>query len=345
MDQPIKPWQAWFYHLGLSGALLGLGIYEYPEIKGEPFAYYWVISLFLLSVASSGLLWILGKKFGDTKVAPMIYGLVQALTAAGGIGLMFFGYGQGKWKIFWPVLLGTVANTLLFVLLPLAKGFLKSLFQVVVVALSFALVLRLGGSGAGFSFGLIFLAGVAGSLAFVKDQQEEWLRVMAFGAGLALARALIQLYLEKSQYDTLGIVITHPYSFVALFLGIALPWVLAQSLAQDKVCIYETLIGGGIVLPLLLGIIFHVRPVAGFGLGLTIAAFLVGILQRGSLPLVWLGVLANAALVVGLPWFVEFANLTRVTRIYLILGVFVVGGIYLIIRSKFFNKNHAACCS
>ena len=40
---------------------------------------------------------------------------------------------------------------------------------------------------------------------------------------LAVARAAIQYYLLESNYASLGVVITHPYTFVALFAGIFLP--------------------------------------------------------------------------------------------------------------------------
>jgi hypothetical protein len=202
-----------------------------------------------------------------------------------------------------------------------------------------ALALRLGGIPGGLAYGLAVLNSYYPGnkiLSGATEAQGLWKRALFLTALLAVGRAALQYYLVQSNYANLGVVITHPYTYIALVSGLVLPF-LAVSCSREKILSPVLWIPVlGILLPLALGIFFHARPMAGFLLGLVTATFITGLLYEELIPLGLLHNLAIGTAVLALPLFRKFSDLSRVVRLEILAGMLVVAVlIYLITqRSK-----------
>jgi len=206
-----------------------------------------------------------------------------------------------------------------------SEGF-SSLLAAAFMAGGLVIALRLGSvwGGLAYGFGLLNACIPGGKwLGCESESSQLWARVLFFGALLAAGRAAIQYYLLVSNYAALGVVVTHPYTYVALFAGIFLPgllWVVGRDRLLHPALALVLL---GVVFPLALGTFVHVRPMAAFLLGLVTSSFLFGVLFSGTYGMGVLSYLNLAAATLGLPLFTKMINLSRVSRLE-ILGVLAV---------------------
>jgi hypothetical protein len=199
--------------------------------------------------------------------------------------------------------------------------------------------LRLAGIPGGLAYTLALLNSYYPGAKLLSDDKESkglWIRALFLTALLAVGRAVIQYYLVESQYANLGVVITHPYSYVALFGGLVLPF-LAVSCSREKIlapALWVPLLA--VIVPLSLGVFVHVRPMGGFLLGLVTAGFLTGLLFEEIVALGLLQTLAMATVTLALPLFKHFSDLSRVVRLEILAGLLVVAVVvYLsVLRSK-----------
>lgn len=221
---------------------------------------------------------------------------------------------------------------------PRLTGLLLSGF----LASGFAVSLRLLEVPGGLFFALALLnsywLGLAGHESS-PDDQSLWIRALFFGSLLAVGRAAIQFYLVKSNYANLGVVITHPYTYLALYAGIFIPllgWVLQKENLLHPIWGVVLL---GLVLPFILGIYIHVRPMAGFLLGLVTASFLIGLMVPKTLSYALISYFSLGTVVLALPLFKSLANLSRWIRLEILGGLFILGLLFLTLASKFRQRS------
>ena len=129
-------------------------------------------------------------------------------------------------------------------------------------------------------------------------------------------------------------VITHPYTYLALFTGLFLPALGWATQKEKSLNPYLTLVLLGVALPLVLGIFIHVRPMAGFLLGMVTSSFLFGILFAETFFLGLLSYLSMAAVVWGLPLFKSLSNISRWVRLEILAGIFLVAIIIVLLKKK-----------
>ncbi|MCP5467913.1 MAG: hypothetical protein H7A32_01425 [Deltaproteobacteria bacterium] len=206
------------------------------------------------------------------------------------------------------------------------------------IATGIALALRFGGIFGALAFTLAWLNSMLLGLKLEAHSQQLWLRANQAVVLLAIARATIQYYLQQSNYDSLGVVISHPYSFAALFAGIFIPIAYSQIEKQKLMPSFLTLFLLGILIPSLLGVFIHVRPVAGYLLGLSVSIFTVSLLLHTSFKIFILGYFNLITATSALPLFRDYGNLTRETRLVMLAALAILLAIIFSLNS-FFNKN------
>ena len=269
-----------------------------------------------------------GKEEGGGGTGKLVLGLIFAAVQAGlayALARYLFNLGWQS-ALAYPigVSVAWIVFALLFCRYPTS---LAALLSAAFIAGGLVIALRLGGVWAGLIFSLGLLNScVLGSkgLGRASAEYEIWERALFFAALLAAGRAAIQYYLLQSNYGALGVVITHPYTYVALFAGVFLPALYWIS-QRDGFCHPAlALVLLGVVLPLALGVFVHVRPLAGFLLGLVTASYLLGILCSGTYGMGLLSYLGLATATLGLPLFVKLANLSRVARLEILGGIAVL---------------------
>jgi hypothetical protein len=157
---------------------------------------------------------------------------------------------------------------------------------------------------------------------------------MAFGAFLVAGRAAIQYYLWTSGYAELGVVVTHPYTFLALFAGLFLPLLYPALEGEELFPNTVLLVLAGVVAPLALGVFIHVRPMAAYLFGIVASVFAAGILLKSPFRVAVLGYLSLAAGCAGLPLFRQLSNLSRTVRLEILGGIFLLSVIFYLIRAQ-----------
>lgn len=213
---------------------------------------------------------------------------------------------------------------------------LKGLWLTGLSIFGFVIALRLQAVPGGLAYALALLNTFwLGSIFSKRDDETQglWLRIIFFTALLAVGRAAIQYYLLQSNYADLGVVITHSYTYISLFAGIFLPmvlWVLLKEKVMPSVLILILL---GIGLPLILGVYVHIRPMAGFLLGLVTASFLFGTLFADTLKMGVLSYFSLATVIFGMPLFQSTNNLSRMLRLE------ILGGLAILMILGFLLKN------
>ncbi len=213
-----------------------------------------------------------------------------------------------------------------------------------ILAGSLVIALRLGAIPGSLAFAIALLNGAWLGLPVLESEADKdlWLRACFFAAFLVVGRAAIQYYLLTSGYAALGVVVTHPYTFVALFGGFFLP--LAYSLIEQDRSIQRILaiIALGVILPIVLGIFIHVRPLAGFLMGVVVSGFLVGILLRAPFTTGLIGYMSLAAGTFGLPLFKQLSNLSRVVRLEILGGLLILVVLVFVFASRSNQRNAAS---
>lgn len=294
-----------------------------------------------LAVVGMGLGVILAKVFGKKENAAEASGspctaMLIFTVLQGGIGFAAAFY---LFKLTWLAALSFPAGAVIAFAIwwTLHGPFRPALARIISAGLlagGLAIGLRLEGVPGSVLYGLGLLNAYILGAALLRDEEaEEWYRILAFGAFLVVGRAAIQYFLLSSGYAALGVVVTHPYTFVALFAGFILP--LIYPMLQD-----EDLLPGillpiilGVFLPVALGVFVHVRPMAAYLFGLVVSVFATGIFLpnffRGGL----LGYLSLATACLAFPLFKETADLSRVVRLEILAGIFLLSVIILVIRA------------
>ncbi|HCU25359.1 MAG TPA: hypothetical protein DF383_10090 [Deltaproteobacteria bacterium] len=194
----------------------------------------------------------------------------------------------------------------------------------VLLAGGFALSLRLGEVFGGLLYSLALLGSallVKKILASDSAAERLWQRLIFFVALLAAGRAAIQYYLLQSNYANLGVVVTHPYTYLALVAGVFLPALLWINERDRLMPTALALVLFGILLPLVLGVFVHVRPMGGYLLGLVTVSFLFGVIFAETYSMGILTYLNLAAVVLALPLFAKLTILSRVTRLEILGGL------------------------
>jgi hypothetical protein len=265
-----------------------------------------------------------GKGAGGGK---LVLALIFA-AAHGAVGYAIARYGFNlDWRPALAYPAGAVTDCIAWAVISsrFSQG-LSSLLGAAFLAAGLVVALRVGSVWGGLAYSLAVLNScLPGGKWLGRDTEsgQLWERLIFFAALLAAGRAAIQYYLLQSNYAALGVVITHPYTYVALFAGIFLPALLWVVRRDGLLHPALALILLGVVLPLALGVFVHVRPMAGFLLGLVTASYLFGVLFGGTYGLGVLAYLNLAVATIGLPLFVKLSNLSRVVRLEL-LGVLAI---------------------
>lgn len=207
-----------------------------------------------------------------------------------------------------PVLLGVVAVAVLALL-----GKYPTWAVVLLGGMTLVLANRLFGSYGVALAGMAFLLVAQPILASV------------FGA-----RALLQIFLLRTGIQGSGIEITQVYAFAALAIAFLIPLALLEirPFFEDRV-LY--VVGGLslLLLPLALGFLASIMPLAAYLAGLTIALLVLGSYRIGYEGLAGL-TLGHAALsILAAPWLVTVLALPRIPRAIGLLTLALIGLICL----------------
>ena len=319
--------------------ILGLGIYFGWHVEGVLPRYFLLVSLAAIGLVI-GLVLIMASRAAVKRLetpSPLpiwVHGLLQA-----GLGfvLAFYVF-KLDWKaaLIFPV--GAITASMVWTAIRVGnRPALGSLVVAMLIASAFAISLRMGGIQGSFLFGLgLLTSGLLGSMLLINQEGERslWARALIFGGFLVAGRAAIQYYLLSSNYANLGVVVTHPYSFVALFAGLFVPIIYSQLEDERSLPKPVAWIVLGILLPLALGIFFHARPMAAYLFGVVVAGFAVGVIRGGSLGVTVMGYLSLAAVCFGLPLYRMTTNLSRTVRLEILGGIFLVCVIGYLILSR-----------
>lgn len=311
--------------------LLGVEAYFIKAVKLLYSPYSFLGTLIALGlILNFVFMFVFGK--GTNKNLPFcIYQLIQAGLAF----LISYFLFHITWKESLVYSAGALGAMLSFVLIR-SELSLKNILLLFLLGMEFAISLRLSEVSGGLLFALAFLNSFYLGNALLESSEEQkslWSNVVLFTSVLALGRAAIQYYLIKSGYDSLGVVITLPYSFAGLFAGFLLPLVYTQIIKDKKAGCVLTFLVAALFFPWVLGIFIHVRPFAAYLLGFVLSAFVAGILYSAPLGLTLVSYLNFASAVFGLTVFASLANLGRGIRLAILGGVFVVSLLTYIIQS------------
>lgn len=292
--------------------------------------------LFLGILLSLGLVlnFVFLMLFKDSKSVLLSFSLYQLVQASLAFLLAFFLF-HLSWKQSLVYSAGAILALLSFALIRLDFS-LKNILITLFLAAGFTLALRLSGVSGGLLFALAVLNGFyLGSRLLSVDsiQQNLWENLALFTGVLALGRACIQYYLVTTGYDNLGVVITHPYTFVALFAGVFVPLVYHLILKDRLLGLITSFLILGIFFPWILGVFVHVRPFAGYLLGYVVSVFMVGLLFSGPRSLVLLSYFNFASGVFGLTLFALLSNLSRGIRLGILAGLFILTTLIYVIQS------------
>lgn len=322
--------------------ILGLGIYFGWHVDGVMPRYFLLLCLAAVGLLIGAVLMAMASSAVKNlqTPSPMPIWLQAVLQSGLGFVLGFYVF-KLTWMnaLIFPI--GAVTAAVVWTAIRIGnRPALASLVSAMLIASAFAISLRVGGIQGSFLFGLGMLnAGLLGATLLLNqdEQRSQWARALIFGAFLVAGRAAIQYYLLSSNYATYGVVVTHPYSFVALFAGLFIPIIYTQ--LEDERSLPKAIIwiALGILLPLCLGIFFHARPMAAYLFGVVVAGFAVGVIRGGSLGVTVLGYLTLAAICFGYPLFKETTNLSRTFRLEILGGIFLV----CVIGYLFFSRREA----
>jgi len=306
--------------------------------------YYLVLSLTALGIVFQLLYrFTVGTpKDATTYSALVLPSLFQIVHGGVAFALVYFLF-QGGWKLSLTYPLGVFLGLKVLgtVRLDLTDRW-RSFLAAALLAVGFAIALRLGEIPGGLLYALgLFGSKLVGWSFFANDPERQnlWARALIFTALLAVGRGAIQYYLVISNYANLGVVITHPYTYAALFAGIFLPLWFWLNDEESLLPNWATVILLGVILPLALGIVIHVRPMAGFLLGLVSSSFLVGMVFAPSWGLGTATYLALATSVFSLPLFQTWANWSRQVRLILVIGLGLLAALIFLARQAMYRRS------
>ncbi len=324
--------------------LLGCSLYFSKGLHSVPSSTFLVLILSGSGLILATLLLIASRRSSISGTTPwFLYLLFSVLQ--GGLGFFiawkFFSLPIGVASAF-PV--GALGASLSLIALEIGSSpQMRGLGVAALLALTLTLGLRLAGVWGGLIAGLAVLNGFWLGWMILREKPEArslWCQATSFFALLCVGRAAIQYYLLQSNYATLGVVITHPYTYAALFAGCFLPF-LAWAVDQEKILKSPLrILFLGILLPLSLGIFFHVRPMGAYLLGLVTTSFLLGMIFANPWGILSTSYCNLASVVWGLSLFQKLNNLSRVSRIQILTGLFILAlGLVLALKRSSVKKS------
>ncbi|MFO1519229.1 MAG: hypothetical protein U1F57_06165, partial [bacterium] len=214
---------------------LALTLYFAKGVKTIHPPHFLVLALALSGLALNGVFWAVFRKRADGEAkgpCSMPVLIFQILQGAVGFAVSHYVFNL-DWMVSLAFPLG--ALTAFAVFFAILSGFgdsVRSILTALLITGGLAVALRLEGVFGGLLFAIALLNGyLLGQKSLCSDpaKAELWGKALFYGSLVAVGRAAIQYYLLESNYASLGVVITHPYTFVALFAGIFLPgiyWLL-----------------------------------------------------------------------------------------------------------------------
>lgn len=323
--------------------LMNLGFACYFS-KGVKMIYpsYLLVLILSLGGLSVGYLLSAFSKKEEYRFSTFVFAAFQIFQGLIGFAIAYFLFHLSfKESFIFPI--GAMLSLLIWYVLSLDLSVsISSIFLAVFIATGLALTLRLKGVWGGLCYGFILL----NSFGFIfkswnrsESTRELFFRAILFGSLLAIGRAVIQYYLAQTSYDSLGVVITHPYTFVALFVGIFTPMIFGEIQKEKVMNFYLQLVLFGIFLPFLLGVFLHVRPFAAYLFGLVISGYMTGLLRVESdfiQPVMFLNFVVA---IFSIPVFQEVSYVSRSNRLMLLAAVFAVFIISYLFIKLFQRKN------
>ena len=201
----------------------------------------------------------------------------------------------------------------------------------------------------------IFLVGL-GELSFLgilvyvylkreSDFASKHFKVMLISAAGCFAWGLLQIYIRRINLITIGINLNHSYTFLGLFLGIIIPVLIKNysnqlmSLKAKPKTILIIIIS---ILPLMMGLIINVKPVASYLTSYLFTYLLVGlILWESVFNLMPPFMLAYVTAVFSPPLFFIFDDYKRLTRALVFTGMVAIA---LLLYKYFFKKHLIETC-
>ena len=269
---------------------------------------------------------------GKNKALFLVFQLIQ-----GGLGFALAHYIFNlDWKAALAFPIGAAISLFIFLLLCCEQR--RSMALIIVAAFGAAgltLALRLQGLWGGLLFGLALLqsAWIGLRLLAQRDAQLLWVQSLFFITLLVIGRAAIQYYLLMSNYANLGVVISQPYTFVALAAGVLLP-IVCYKIENESLLAVPFVFLLALLIPLALGLMVHVRPMAAYLMGVTLSTFALGTLGWGTLRLGLIALLNLALISFALPIFQKANSWERILRLEILGGAALLVFVLLLLGAK-----------
>ncbi len=293
--------------------------------------FYLALAVGGLGIVLSLILSLVLKLFGDSLQGALSFILIlvfQVIQVALAFCLSYFLFRL-------PALYGVayIASALIgllaICLLPKLSGFAQNILAALLGALALTISLRIGGVFLACFSGFLFLNLLPLGLKLLPlEEKFSFAKTLSFWSLLVVGRAALQYYLLESGYDVLGVVVSHPYSFAALFAGFALPFLYSLCSREEKFPRFALLVLLGLILPFVLGLIFHSRPMAGFLMGLICAAYWIGFSEPKSEDFILAALMAFAVVALALPLFKISLTFTRGISLGVLSGAALVISAY-----------------
>lgn len=175
-------------------------------------------------------------------------------------------------------------------------------------------------------------------LAAGNPRNGRWLAAVL--VALFAVRALLQVFLDRSYLRHDGVNITQTYAFGGLILGVLLPVAAArlkQALPGKRILPGATAILLTLI-PLLVGYMVHLLPLAAFLAGLIAGAFVLALfVDKAESAAGYLGplaILATAAAITAAPYLTSVINAPRTTRLIVLAVATFVALAYALAMSR-----------
>lgn len=316
-------------------AILGLGLYLSRGLTTLYSPYFLVLAYVVLGLLLSLGLKILAKPREGSVSALIPVAIFSVVQGAIGYALARYVFNLGSMEALAFPLGGLMALFGFYLLNSSPQSRVAAWVLAAFFAGGLALGLRLGGIQGGIFYGIGLLSSyLLGKGSLEGEAAARWGSALGFAGLLVVGRAALQMYLLESGYSNLGVVITHPYTFVALFVGLALPWMFREMEEEKCLPTVVILIALGVLLPWVLGIFIHTRPMGAYVMGVLFSTFVVGVVYSPSVGLALLAYLSLAASYVAMPWYRDLAKLSRWTRLEILAGVVLVAMVLAFLASR-----------
>ena len=231
--------------------------------------------------------------------------------------------------------------------------FLQALFVIFLIGGLVILVNRISGA-----YGLVLCSLsllLAGNYIFGEKKLFLIDKAIVVASVIMASRAILQLYMQRTELISYGIDITTPYTFGLLVMGMALPFILGFIvLIADKSNILSVLLTFLIIeLPIIIGLFVHTEAVSSFIFGALGISLIVGIIlavtadsrnwldpkiqdivTKTSNSIIPLMVSVTGMTILSASFVVNVSDLTRIHRLIIfgavILIIFSINLIYLL---------------